>query len=182
MVKKIFLLIVSVSLMFADAKTEETQMDEYSDFDEIYVEESRFNIGIGVGVLLLDEPDIIDTTVNNGKVVITDEEKEKLGFWLTSSWVNSNWPSKNIQIGPFIGLQLFDEKSFLNSLAVGINLSFMKVKYGLPLDFQLGWAWTRTSELAKGYKENEALPDGVSSIITKDVISDGFIFITSYKF
>ena len=182
MIKKIFLLIVSVSLMFADAKSDNNQTDEYSDFGEIYVEESHFNFGIGVGVLLLDEPDIIDTTINNGVVIVTDEEKQKLGFWLTSSWVNSSWPSENIQIGPFIGVQLFDDKSLLNSLAVGINLSFMKVKYGLPLDFQIGWAWTRTSELAQGFNDNEAVPNGASEVITKDVIRDGFIFITSYKF
>ena len=175
MIQKIlFLLLFSFTALLADTQ------EEF--FIEEEVSSGGLNFGIGAGVMLLSDADIVDTTIDNGRVRVTTEEKEKLGFWLTSSWVNNSWPSEDIQIGPFVGLQFAGDKDFLNSLAVGLNLSFMKVKYGLPLDFQVGWAWTKTTQLADGYKDNELLPTGSTQVITKDIVTDGFVFITSYKF
>ncbi len=171
--KVLFLLLFSFTALLADVQ---------DGFIEDEVDSGGLNFGIGAGVVLLSDADIMKTTIDNGRVRVTNEEKEKLGFWLTSSWVNNSWPSEDIQIGPFVGLQVGDNKDFLNSLAVGLNLSFMKVKYGLPLDFQIGWAWTKTTQLANGYKDNELLPTGSTKIITKDVVNDGVVFIASYKF
>lgn len=170
MMRKIFLILFSFTALFADMESEKS------------VDEGGLNFGLGVGVIILDKPDVVKTTVDNGKVLITEEEKQKLSLWLTSSWVNSDWPSKNVQIGPFVGLQLGGESAFINSLAVGLDLSFMKVRYGLPLDFQVGWAWTRTTQLADGYENNQNLPTGSTAVVTKDGVSDGFVFIASYKF
>jgi len=172
--KILFLLLFSFIALLADTAEEFFVEDE--------VASGGLNFGIGAGVMLLGDANIVDTTMDNGRVRVTREEKEKLGFWLTSSWVNNSWPSKHIQIGPFVGLQFAGDQDFLNSLAVGLDLSFMKVKYGLPLDFQVGWAWTKTSQLADGYKDNELLPSGSTNIITKDIVTNGFVFITSYKF
>jgi len=172
--KFLFLLLFLLTALLADTE------EEF--FIEEEVASGGLNFGIGAGVMLLNDADIIGTTIDNGRVRVTTEEKEKLGFWLTSSWVNNSWPSEDIQVGPFVGLQFAGDQDFLNSLAVGVNLSFMKVKYGLPLDFQLGWAWTKSTQLADGYKDNELLPIGSTNVITKNIVTDGFVFITSYKF
>ena len=181
MIQKLFLVLFSFTMLFAEVE------DAYILDGELNpaVQENDtggLNFGLGVGVIILDEPDIMRTTIDNGRVLITEEEKQKLSLWVTSSWVNSNWPSETVQVGPFVGLQLGGESAIINSLAVGLDLSFMRVKYGLPLDFQVGWAWTRTTQLADGYVNSQALPEGSTSVITKDKVTGGIVFIASYKF
>jgi hypothetical protein len=184
--KILFLCLFIISSLISD--TEIIPLEEETDNAFFYqetpqtLEKEALNFGLGLGAIFLSKADVLGTTVDNGTVRVIDEESQKLGVWLTTSWVNGSWPSNDIKIGPFVGIQLGGNKAFLNSLAVGLDLSFMKVKYGLPLDFQLGWAWTRTTQLANGYADNATLPAGSNTVLTKEVISNGFVFITSYKF
>lgn len=142
----------------------------------------EFGFGIGFGIVYLDKPDITQAVVDNGKVIVTGEEYEKLGIWLTTSWVHDRRPSRSVNFGPYLGVQLGSNDQIVNSISIGLDFSFKKPPPEFPLDFQFGWAWTRTKTLADGYAENGDVPEGSSQVITRDIISHGPIVLVSYNF
>lgn len=143
----------------------------------------EFGFGIGFGVLLLNgEGDTRSATQDNGVVLITSQEKQKLGLWFTTSWVSDVWPKPKINFGPFFGVQLGGSDDIVNSFALGLDFSFKKIKPELPLDFQFGWAWSKVKTLANGYIEGQPLPSGSSQVLLKDVVKSGPVLIASYNF
>jgi hypothetical protein len=105
---------------------------------------SEFGFGLGFGNVFLRGLGHIDAAVvDQGVVRITDQEKNKLGVWLTTSWINDQWPRSWawVGFGPFVGVQLGGTDDIVDSLAVGVAVSFKKIAPALPLDFQFGWGW-----------------------------------------
>ncbi|MDY6947033.1 MAG: hypothetical protein SXG53_15065 [Pseudomonadota bacterium] len=146
---------------------------------------SEFGFGLGFGNVFLRGLGHIDTAVvDQGVVRITDQEKNKLGVWLTTSWINDQWPPswQWVGFGPFVGVQLGGTDDIVDSLAVGVAVSFTKIAPALPLDFQFGWGWTRINSLAAGYAAGAAVPEGVSQVLLRKNVDNGPVLIVSYKF
>lgn len=141
----------------------------------------KFGFGLGFGAMVLDDSDITSAIIENDTVRVTGEEKNKMGFWLTASWIHDSWPTKQIGFGPFFGVQLGGNNEVVNSLAVGIDFSFKRISPKLPLDFQIGYGITRIEELADGYEPNSAAPTGSTQPIMKDTTKEGWVIIFSYK-
>lgn len=143
----------------------------------------NFGFGLGIGSVILASPttDITSAVIDHNTVVVTGEEKYKMGFWLTASWINDDFPSDFIGWGPFVGVQLGGDNQLVNSFAAGIDFSFKRLQPKLPLDFQLGYGITRIKSLADGYTAGNAPPEGASQPLFKDSTAKGFVFIVSYK-
>jgi len=154
-------------------KAKNATLDYKNDLD-------KFGFGLGFGVITLHKSDITSSTVDNSIIRVTGEEKNKLGFWLTTSWINETL-SNNIGYGPFFGLQLGGDKNIVNSLAFGIDFSFKRLNGKLPLDFQFGYGFSRINVLADGYEKNKAPPGTASAPLTKEIIDEGWVMIFSYK-
>jgi len=124
----------------AEAKlaTKRTKMKK----DLIDEDLAKFGFGLGFGVMNLRQSDIINSTIDNGIIRVTSEEENKMGLWLTTSWINDSFPSDWIGLGPFFGVQLGGNNEIVNSIAIGIDLSFRRLKPKLPLDFQIGYGVT----------------------------------------
>ena len=141
----------------------------------------KFGFGLGFGVILLKNSDITNVIVDSGTVRVIGEEKNKMGFWLTTSWINDEFPTTQIGVGPFFGVQLGGNNDIINSIALGIDFSFKRLGAKLPLDFQIGYAVTRIKVLADGYIENSPPPGAATQVLTKDTTEKGIVFIFSYK-
>lgn len=147
---------------------------EQSDLD-------KFGFGLGFGAIFLDEPDITSAIVENNTVRVTGEEKDKMGFWLTASWIHDSWPTTQIGFGPFFGIQLGGNNEIVNSIAFGVDFSFKRITPKLPLDFQIGYGITRVEKLADGYEPNSAPPSGSTQPLMKETTENGWVVIFSYK-
>lgn len=164
-----------------------------------------FNFAVGLGAhYLTGSPDVLEHSVDNGVLRITNEEKYKLGLWLSTntfldttkfcaplmnSCIISNDAHK-IRWGFFVATQLGNSSNsgILNSLAVG--LSFMAnhtrsdyVAAGTaPLVFQLGYGLTRIQTLADGYTNGMTLPAGTNQPVMKKSIGKGPVLLVSTAF
>lgn len=141
----------------------------------------KFGFGLGFGVMFLGDPDIKSAVIENDTVKITDEEDNKMGFWLTTSWIHDSWPTSQIGFGPFFGIQLGGNNEIVNSVSAGIDFSFKRIAPSVPLDIQLGYGITRIETLAQGYTENSAAPTGSTQALKKKTTESGWVLIFSYN-
>ncbi|RJP76454.1 MAG: hypothetical protein C4522_17865 [Desulfobacteraceae bacterium] len=142
----------------------------------------NFGFGLGLGLMILNKPDITSAIVENDIIRVTGEEKNKMGFWLTVSWIHDSWPTQQVGLGPFLGVQLGGNNDLVNSIAAGVDCSLKRISPKLPVDFQLGYGVTRIKILADGYESNSAPPSGSTQVLLKDTTKGGWVFICSYKF
>lgn len=152
-----------------------------------------FNFAVGIGALyLLNQPDIMNTTVDNGTLRTTSEEKYKLGLWLTTnSFIGRLWPGAidNCRWGIFTGVQLGGSGSneILNSFAAGLSFasassSTTQSKGSSNLVFQFGYGLTRIQTYASGYSDGMTMPTGANQPVMRNSIGKGPVLIVSTFF
>ena len=160
---------------------------------------SAFNFAVGLGDLFLfSHHDITATTVDNGTLRITGDEKYKLGLWLsTNSFLSESKlcllylagclaEDKPIRKGLFVAVQMggSGDSSIVNSFALGFSFAARKQTSlspgNAPLVFQIGYGWTRIHVLASGYSDGMAMPTGTNQPVLKNTIGNGPVIIVSY--
>ncbi|MCK9202454.1 MAG: hypothetical protein M0P42_15100 [Gallionella sp.] len=197
----------------ADVNQTEIQASAQKILDaEVYLTAQKqdvkdFNFALGLGILhITNRPDVIETSVDNGVLRTTNEEKYKLGFWLSSNTfltttrfcvplidylfsINYCLADKNdkLRMGMFVATQLGGNNDILNSFAAGISFTADKSLVGYkpgtaPLVFQLGYGWTHIQNLADGYSDGMTLPAGTNQPVMKKTIGRGPILIVSTAF
>lgn len=146
-----------------------------------------FGFGLGVGSLMLRKPYVTNAAIDNGVVRVTGEEKDRLGLWLSTSWISDRYLTRKIGIGPFLAAQLGGNDQTVSSFGVGVALSFKNRRSSLsrkeqyPLDFQIGWAWTKVKTLASGYEDNKAPPSASTQVPLKETTRGGLLLLVSYN-
>lgn len=160
-----------------------------------------FNFAAGIGTLYLsNHPDILATTIDNGVLRVTSDEKYKLGLWLSSHtyfdaeiWgINKNSPGHchTNCFGLFAATQLGgDNSGVVNAFAVGLAYTPTREHRqaadsspGLArLVFEAGFGWTRIQTLADGYTNGMTLPTGNQPVMKK-TMGRGPVLIVSTDF
>lgn len=155
-----------------------------------------FNFAVGLGVQYISaNPDIINTTVDNGVLRITNVEKYKLGLWLSSntfffSGKKHTYMPDGYKSGLFVATQLGGggNNDILNSFALGFSFMTDRTKHEIdkagiaPLVFQVGYGWTRIQTFADGYSSGMTLPNTVNQPVMKKVIGKGPVLLVSTAF
>ena len=159
---------------------------------------SAFNFSVGLGNLFLfSHHDITSTTVDNGTLRITGDEKYKLGLWLSTNsflsesnlcllyWVGCMAKDKPLRKGLFVAVQVGGSNTnTINSFALGLSFAARKQAFSsqgsAPLVFQIGYGWTHIQELASGYSDGMTMPTGANQPVLKNTIGNGPVFIVSY--
>lgn len=151
-----------------------------------------FNFAVGVGTILLQGTDIRAAVVDQGVVRVTDEEKYKIGLWLSTNTYFAQSDSKRSRWGLFLATQLGgsgNNSDLLNSFAVGLSFASQpgtnqsKGSPGnAPLVFQIGYGVTRIQTFADGYSNGMVLPAGTSQPLMKKTTRDGAVLLVSYGF
>lgn len=148
-----------------------------------------FNFAVGLGMLFLrNESDLVETTVDNGTLRTTSEERYKLGIWLSSN--SFLYESTQLRYGLFFATQLggSSNNDLLNSFAIGLSftgnkpMSAYKQTGTAPLVFQVGYGFTHIQTLADGYSNGMTLPAGTNQPIMKKTIGKGPVVLVSTAF
>lgn len=158
-----------------------------------------FGLAAGIGIIHLDDPDVSDVTLENGKVRIGSEDTTINGFWLEThytfgrgAYVDKQIAGKKVPVprafyhGPFLGVQVTDGEDFLKTVGLGYMIS-LKRKRGDENDkgafnLGLGLCNTRITSLADGVVENQALPEGMETPRTKKRNVRGGMLVLSFTF
>jgi hypothetical protein len=146
-----------------------------------------FNFAIGLGSIILNNKDVRSATVDQGIVRTTDEEKYKIGIWLSTNTYFKE--TNNSRYGFFMATQLGgggNNSDLLSSFAVGLSwtASHRPATASLgnaPLVFQIGYGITRIQRYADGYGDGRALPSGANQPLTKKTTEAGPVLLVSYS-
>jgi hypothetical protein len=175
----------------ADKKAKEAAVEASKVFGAPAEGLGGFGFGLGYGAIALrGTGDVRAAVIDNGTVRVTEQERQKLGVWLSTSWAcdRCGFGAKtSIGFGPFLAVQLGGNESTVSSVAAGIGFSFRNRrghdgKAQFPLDVQIGYAQTKAKQLADGYRDGEAPPAGATQALLKSVTKGGPLLLVSYNF
>lgn len=158
-----------------------------------------FGLAAGIGVIHLDEPDVSDVTLENGRVRIGSEDTTINGFWLEThytfardEYAHKEIDGKSVLVprafyhGPFLGVQVTDGEDFLKTVGLGYMISLKRKRGDVndkgAFNLGLGLCNTRITALAEGVVENEALPEGMETPRTKKKNVRGGMLVLSFTF
>lgn len=175
--------ILDVAASVATEKAKAAKAKEESE-DSLKV----FNFAVGVGTIILDKNDIRAAAIDQGVVRTTDEEKYKIGIWLsTNTYIKV---TGNSRYGLFLATQLGgggNNSDILNSFAIGLSWTSSKRPAGstslgnAPLVFQLGYGITRIQRYAEGYGDGQPLPAGANLPLMRKTTETGPVLLVSYS-
>lgn len=147
-----------------------------------------FNFAVGIGTIILDKNDIRTASIDQGVVRTTDEEKNKIGIWLSTNTYFK--VTNNSRYGLFLSTQVGgggSNSDLLNSFAIGLSWTSSKrstTPTGLgnaPLVFQIGYGITRIQRYAAGYGDGQPLPTGTNQPLMKKTTETGPVLLVSYS-
>jgi hypothetical protein len=148
-----------------------------------------FNFAVGLGALFLrNGNDILNSAVDNGVLRVTNEERYKLGFWLSSAtFFKPEWLDNALGLrhGLFMAAQVGsgNNADVLNSFAVGYTLASSEKPRGgagtAQLAFQIGYGLTRIQTFANGYAAGMTMPTGTNQPVMTRTIGRGPVLIVS---
>ncbi len=147
-----------------------------------------FNFAVGLGALFLrNGNDILNTAVDGGVLRVTNEERYKLGFWLsTNTFFRPDFLADTFGVRPglFMAAQVGsgNNADVLNSFAVGVSLASSSQPKGqgtAALAFQLGYGLTRIQTFANGYAAGMTMPTGTNQPVMTRTIGRGPVLIVS---
>lgn len=170
--------------LYLDSETSKVEQSNKSIEDNL----KGFNFAAGVGSISLKTPDIRAAVVDQGVIRVTDEEKLKLGLWLSTNTYFFQTTTNRSRVGLFLATQLGGGGSsdLLNAFAIGLSFTsnhISNAKPGnAPLVYQIGYGITRVQTFADGFSNGMTLPSGTSQPLFKKTTREGLVALVSYSF
>lgn len=149
----------------------------------------RLGFGLGIGVSFLDESDILETTVANGVIRVTDSEKVKRDAWLETHYTFDNiseWMGWNyLAPGIFVGVQVAGSGGTFDGISAGLLMSWKRTPIGdskskQAFNIGAGWVNRKIRVLGDGMVENEPLPAGEEAVRYRKKDSSGWMLMFSF--
>lgn len=147
-----------------------------------------FGIGLGVNCLLDGEKEILESRLENGIVLVTDEEQMSKSLWLETNYIfNNSLGEMSIYPGIFFAVQISNENhNTLKSVAGGITVALKRTPLTQKndkrsLNFGFGVSNTKIRVLNETICENKPLPVGMDEILFKRKNVWGLVGMISFR-
>lgn len=142
------------------------------------------NFSGGIAAFTLSKPEIVNATIENGIVRVTEKRSFRAGPWLQANWVHGTKDdnAKEVAWGLFVGTEISNENKIFRSIGIGVLMQFRRGKDNLPINLGIGPQWTSIQVLGSGLIDNQSVPTGVESIRYRTETHPGVVMCVSFGF